>query len=154
MMQRREIIPKEIVEKYGDTICFMVDTNQCLMEAIEPRTSWILPMGYEVEVHILDAYAQYLLRKLVDNSKERFSTYKEKSLSLHSKFKKLEIQKKVKKEVEQLAKNMRITKEVFRRAREKNILKEEDMVKTKKAKPEDHVPKPKQSKNFSPSFGG
>lgn len=91
MMQSREIIPKEIVEKYEDTICFMVDTNQCLMEVVEPRTSWIIPMGYEVEGHIIDAYAQHLLSKLVDKSKERFETYKEKSLDLHSKFKKSKI---------------------------------------------------------------
>lgn len=74
MMQRRERIPKEIVEKYEDTICFMVDTHHWLMEVVEPRTTWILPMGYEVEIHILDAYTQYLSRKLVDTSKELFGT--------------------------------------------------------------------------------
>lgn len=62
----------------------MFDTDQCLMEDAEPRTSWIMPIRYEVEGYILDAYAQHLLRKLVDTSKERFGTYKEKSLYLHS----------------------------------------------------------------------
>lgn len=84
MMQRRERIIKEIVEMYQDTIFFMVETNQCLIEVIEPRTSWIMPMGYEVEGHVLEAYTQHLLRKLVERSKERFDTYKEKRLSLHS----------------------------------------------------------------------
>lgn len=33
-MKRRERFPKEIVEKYEKTICFMLDKDQCLMEAI------------------------------------------------------------------------------------------------------------------------
>lgn len=37
MMQIRERIPKDIVEKYENIICFMVDKDQCHMEAIEPR---------------------------------------------------------------------------------------------------------------------
>lgn len=61
----------------------------------------------------------------MDKYEERFETYMEKSLDLHTKFKKPEIQKKVRKEVEQLAESMGITKEVIWRAREKNILKEE-----------------------------
>lgn len=67
-------------------------------------------MGYKVEGHILDAYAQQLLRKLMDKSEEIFRTYKEKSLDSHSKFKKPEIQKKVRKEVEQLVDSMGISK--------------------------------------------
>lgn len=76
MMQSHERIPKKIVEKYGNSICFIVNTNQYLMEVVEPRTSWIMPIGYEVEAQILDAYAQVSLRKLVDTSKEIFRTYK------------------------------------------------------------------------------
>lgn len=74
-----------------------------------------------------------------------------KSLALHSKFKNPKMQSKVRKEVEQLAKNMRITKEAVQRAREKNIMKEEDMFMPKKAKPEAHVPKPKWPKGSAPS---
>lgn len=60
-MKRREIIPKEIVEKYEKTICFMVDKDQCLMEAVVPRTMWIIPMGYEIDAATLDVYAQHML---------------------------------------------------------------------------------------------
>lgn len=134
MMQSREIIPKEIVEKYEDTIFFMVDTNQCLLEVVEKRNSWIMPMEYEVEGHVLDAYSQHLLRKLVDKFEEMFVNYNAKSLDLHSKFKKLEIQMKVRKEVEQLVENLGITKEEVWRDREKNILSEEDIINLKKAK--------------------
>ncbi|XP_059078088.1 uncharacterized protein LOC131876662 [Cryptomeria japonica] len=100
------------------------------METFEPRIVWILPMGYEVDEITLDTYAQHLLSKLVDENKERFGTFKEKDLSLHKQFTKCGRKRKVRKEVEQLAEQMGITKEVVQRAREKNIL-EEDMVKNK-----------------------
>lgn len=87
-MHDRERIPKTIVEKYQDTIVFMVDIDQCLMETIEPSTIWIMPMGYEVDEKILEPHAQHLLRKLVDPLQERFGTYVEKSLKLHKKLKK------------------------------------------------------------------
>lgn len=48
---------------------------------------------------------------------------------------------------------MGITKEVAWRAREENILKEEDMVEPKKAKSEAPAPKPKQPKSYAPSSG-
>lgn len=82
-MHDREMIPKFIVEKYQDSICFMVDINQCLMEAVEPQTIWIMLMGYEVEEKILELYAHHMLSQLVDPNEERFGTYKEKILKLH-----------------------------------------------------------------------
>lgn len=54
-------IPKKIVEKYKDTICFMVNKDECMIEAVQPRIIWIMPMGYEVDVATLDGYAQHLL---------------------------------------------------------------------------------------------
>lgn len=99
-MQSRERISKEILEKYENTICFMVEIDQCLMEAVEPRMVWIMLMGYEVDANTLDMYAQHLLRKTVDEKEERFGTYKEKSLRLHSQFTKPGMQKRVRKEVE------------------------------------------------------
>ncbi|XP_057823849.2 uncharacterized protein LOC131036073 [Cryptomeria japonica] len=108
-------------------------------------------MGYEVSGDILAAYDPHLLRNPVDTTKESFGTYKEKSLSLHSQFTKPGMQRKERKEVEQLPKNMGIVKEVVRRAREKNILKEEDMVKPKKTKPKSPSLKPRQTRKATPS---
>lgn len=34
MMQSRERITKEIIEKYDDTICFIMEIDQCLMEVV------------------------------------------------------------------------------------------------------------------------
>lgn len=82
----RERIPKEVVEKYVNSICFTVDKDQCHMEAVEPRTAWILPMGYEVDAQTLEVYAQHLLIKSVDSNEPRFDTFKEKDMELHEKF--------------------------------------------------------------------
>lgn len=134
MMQSKESIPKDIIEKYENTIYFMVDKDQCHMEAIEPRTIWIMPMGYKVDGNILDTYAQHLLSKLVDEKEERLDTFKEKDLDLHKKFIEPTRKRKVRKEVEELVEKMGITKEVVLRDREKNILKEEETTKPKKSK--------------------
>lgn len=111
-MQSNESIPKDIVEKYENTIYFMVDKDQCHMEVAEPWTVWIMPTGYEVDVNTLDTYAQHLLSKLVDEKEERFGTYKEKYLDIYKKFTEPARKRKVEKEVEELAKQMDITKEV------------------------------------------
>lgn len=64
----------------------MVDKGQCHMEAVEPRTVWIMPTVYEVDAVKLDAYSQHLLSQPVDNKEESFGTFKEKDLNLHKKF--------------------------------------------------------------------
>lgn len=154
MMQSRERIPKDIVQKYENTIYFMVDKDQCRMEAVEPRTVWIMLMGYEVDGNTLDAYAQHLLSKQVNEKEERFGTYKEKDLDLHKKFIELTRKRKVRKEVEELVEQMGISKEVVQRAREHNILKE-DIMKPKKTKPVSTPPKqskPRQSQS-APTSG-
>lgn len=55
-MHAREHIPTEVVNRYEDSICFMVDTDTCLMEVVIPRTTWVAPMGYEVDKDLLVAY--------------------------------------------------------------------------------------------------
>lgn len=116
-MQARERIPTSIMEKYKDTIFFMVDIDQCLMEAAEPKTIWIMPMGYEVEERILELYVQHLLSKPLDPFEERFGTYAEKNMQFHEQLKKPMIVRSVRKEVEVFAKSMGISKEVVREAK-------------------------------------
>lgn len=101
-MKQRVRIPKEIVKKYEGTICFMVNKDECLMEVVEPRKVWILPMGYEVNIGTLDAYEQHLLNALVDSKEERFKTCKEKSMELHTKFTEPVRKRKVAKIVEEI----------------------------------------------------
>ncbi|XP_059070961.1 uncharacterized protein LOC131862125 [Cryptomeria japonica] len=99
-MKNGSQIPKSIVEKYKDTICFMIDKDECMMEVVQPRTIWIMPMGYEVEETTLDAYAQHLLQALVDEKEEKFCTAKEKGLKVHQEQRKKELKQKRKEERE------------------------------------------------------
>lgn len=82
-MKNRVRIPKEIIEKYEDIICFMVNKDECMMEAIQPRTFWIMSMGYEVNESTLDAYAHHLLKAPIDEKEEKIGTAQEKGLKVH-----------------------------------------------------------------------
>lgn len=57
----------------------MVETNITCMDAIEPKTKWIHPLGYEVEEHILEAYVQVILLVPKDPNEPRWGTYEEKT---------------------------------------------------------------------------
>lgn len=76
-MQRRYRIPISIVEKYKDSISFMVEIDITCMEVVESRTKWIQPLGYKVEEHIIEAYAQFLLSALKDPNEPRWGSYEE-----------------------------------------------------------------------------
>jgi len=113
MMHARERIPQSLVEKYRDTVCFMVETDQCLMEAVEPRTVWIMPMGYEVDEQIVELHVQHMLSQPKDPKAERFGTFEELSIKIHVELKELEIKRKVRKEVEHIAQGLGIPKEAL-----------------------------------------
>lgn len=117
-MHDRERIQENVYKRYEDSICFMVDTNTCQMEAVEPKTSWAIPMVYEVEADLLIAYADHLLSTPIDPSATRFGTFKEKSIKVHSELAKLVIAKKVRKEVEEFVVSQGFTKEMIHEARD------------------------------------
>lgn len=77
-MKKRYMIPKEIVKKYEDTICFMVETDCVFFEAVEPRTKWCYPMGYEVSVEVITMQVEHVLAVKKDPTQERRGTYREK----------------------------------------------------------------------------
>lgn len=99
------------------------------MEVVEPRTIWIMPMGYEVDAITLETYAQNLLSQLVDPKKERFGTFKEKDLSLHKQFIDVKRKRKIKKKMKVVVEKKGHTKEAIQRTRAQNILREEDVIK-------------------------
>lgn len=51
-MNNKYRIPPQLVEKYKDDICFEVDTDYYYVNAMEPRTKSLPPMGYEVDFGI------------------------------------------------------------------------------------------------------
>lgn len=83
-MNARDHILAEVVNWYEDSICFMVDTDTCMMEAMILMIKWVMPMGYKVYKDLFICYANKLLEQPVDTIVERFGTYKEKLLQVHS----------------------------------------------------------------------
>ena len=60
MKLRYRILPN-MVEKYKDEICFMVETDTTCMEPIKPRVKFIKPMSYEMIEDLIGAYAKIIL---------------------------------------------------------------------------------------------
>ncbi|XP_059064805.1 uncharacterized protein LOC131856871 [Cryptomeria japonica] len=79
-------------------------------------------MGYEVDKDLLIAYVDHLLEKPTDTTTERFRTYKEKSLQVHSKLQKPVIAKKIRKEVKAFTEQAGFTKEQIVVAREEHAV--------------------------------
>lgn len=79
---KNRVRTKDIVEKYKETICFMVNKDECMKEVVQRRIVWIMPIGYEVDVVTLDGYAQHLLTTPVDEKEEKFGTAQEKGLKV------------------------------------------------------------------------
>lgn len=71
-------ILESLVEKYQDTIYFMVETNYVYFEVVEPRTKWSYLMGYEVSVEVLTMQVEHVLAAEKDPTQERWGTYMEK----------------------------------------------------------------------------
>ncbi|XP_059067226.1 uncharacterized protein LOC131858157 [Cryptomeria japonica] len=112
----------------------MVDTDTCMMEVVDPNTTWVMPMGCEVKADLLVAYADHLLTQMVDTTTERFGTYKEKSLQVHSELNKSVIAKKVRKGVEAFAEQQGFTKEFIVEARERHAAQQIEKRKKQQAK--------------------
>ncbi|XP_057873186.1 uncharacterized protein LOC131079291 [Cryptomeria japonica] len=117
---KKERIPTKVVKRYENSIYFMVDMDTCMIEVVIPRTTWILPIGYEVDKDLLIAYADHFLDQLVDTSTERFGKFKEKLLQVHFELQRIVIEKKMRKEVEAYAKHVEFTKEQIAAARAKH----------------------------------
>lgn len=74
-MHVRERIPEHVVKRYEDSIYFMIDTDTCQMEVVDPRNSWVMSMGYEVGEDMLTVYVDHFLSKPVDPNVLRFGTF-------------------------------------------------------------------------------
>lgn len=73
-MKQRQRIPCEIVERYKDTICFMVEIDSTCFEDMEPRVKWCLPMGYKVSTEILVPYVEFIFTAKKYPNEERWGT--------------------------------------------------------------------------------
>ena len=102
-----------MVETYKDEICFMVETDNTCIEAVEPRVKFIEPMGYEISMELIEGYAQIILQSEIDTSCARWGTYEEKIKERQSKQVVQESQKKVEKVIESILKESRMSHREF-----------------------------------------
>ena len=62
-MQNRMRIPKSVVNKYYDEVCFIRGTNFWYAHAILPRVAWLRPIPYEVNIDDVTTIVTTLLSK-------------------------------------------------------------------------------------------
>lgn len=67
-MRTRFRIAPEIVDRFKNDICVMMDTNQTYIEAVELRENFIDPLGYEVTDNVAISYIDLLLNSEIDKA--------------------------------------------------------------------------------------
>lgn len=73
----RNQIPSKIIEWYKDDITFLVDKDNCFIEAIIPITSWVNKIPYKVFEDECMVIVEIILNIPRDVNAERFGTYEE-----------------------------------------------------------------------------
>lgn len=91
-----------MVEKYKVDICFMVETDNTCMEALEPRVNFIKPMVYEMSEELIEGYVQIMLEIEKDTKCPRWGTYQEKMRKVHFDLHNKERKKKVEKVIDSI----------------------------------------------------
>lgn len=76
-MPQRSRIPRELIKKFENDICFFVSIDHCMIKAVEPITKWLAPMGYEISNDFTVKSINELLALPVDITASRFDTYEE-----------------------------------------------------------------------------
>lgn len=76
-MHARERVSSTIVDSYKDDVCFLVSTNHCIIQAVEPRTGYVPELKYKITSKTAKAYADALTKANLDLSAYRFGCYEE-----------------------------------------------------------------------------
>lgn len=94
-MKKRVRIPKSLVEKYIDDICFIVETKKTYIEAIKPRVMYVELLGYEVRQKLIDGYVKGILEFHRYDKFDRWWTYGVKMSDVQQKLTSRETKRKV-----------------------------------------------------------
>ena len=82
-MRHRFKIAPAIVDRFKEDICVMVDTDFTYIQVVEPRETFLDPLGYELSDETTIGYIDLLLKLEKDQSKYRFGFYDEITQSTH-----------------------------------------------------------------------
>ena len=76
-MNNRFRIPQKLVQDYKDDICFMVDCDRVYIQVARPRTVWVKPLPYEVNIYKIKDTIEALINEPIDPNAPYFGTYEE-----------------------------------------------------------------------------
>lgn len=76
-MKKRFRIAPEIVDRFKIDICIMMDIDQTYVKAVEPRETFIDPLGYELTDNVTIFYIDLLLNSGLDQAAYRLGTCEE-----------------------------------------------------------------------------
>ena len=74
-MKQRLRIPVSLVEQHINDIFFLVDIDYTYIQVAIPRTRWLRPLGYELNIDEASTKIIALLEKEIDKSSKPFGTY-------------------------------------------------------------------------------
>ena len=82
MRQRFKIAPT-IIDRFKEQIFIMVDADYTYIQVVEPRDTFLDPLGYELNDDTIVSYIDLLLKSKKDKVEYRFRTYDEITQSSH-----------------------------------------------------------------------
>lgn len=74
-MKNGTMIPKSLVDKYYDYICFLVDTDITYIQVVIPRTIWLRPLAYEINLDEAIIAIRVVLYEPIDKDVKPFGRY-------------------------------------------------------------------------------
>lgn len=81
-----------------------MDTDTTLIKAVEPRTAWLAPMGYELDIDRASRSIKALLVEPKDPNATRFGTCEEAKLRIKMDLVRVKVSRKSKKMIDTLVK--------------------------------------------------
>lgn len=80
-IKNRFRIAPEIVDKFREDICIMMDRDKIFIEVVEPRVIFIDPLGDKIIDNVAVSYIDLLLNSKLDKEAYRLGTCEEITLS-------------------------------------------------------------------------
>lgn len=65
-MNNKFRIPKKLVEDYKDDVFFMVDSDKVYIQVVKPKTVWVKPLPYEVNIDEEKDIIEALINEPID----------------------------------------------------------------------------------------
>lgn len=95
-------IPKDLVTKYYNGICFLVNTDNNFVWEVKPRKAWLQSFEYKINSNVVNANIDALLKEEIDVQAKTSGRYEYAKERMNVNIKKSSKEKKKKKKIEDL----------------------------------------------------